>query len=68
MVSNKFRIAVISLLIFGLIILSIIAYELNGLNDNHRFELNSDGTVVIDTQTGSGYNIHGSRATEIKIK
>ena len=68
MVPNKFRITIISLLIFGLIILSVIAYELKGINNNHRYQLNSDGTVVIDTQTGNVYDIANGESTEFKIK
>lgn len=72
MLIDKFRITVVSLLIFGGIMLAIIAFQLNNISkqssNNHRYMINSDGSVVLGTQTGNAYEIDGNEFVKIEMK
>ena len=71
MLVDKFRIAVLSLLVFGGIMFAIIACQLNNIskeNNNHRYMISSDGSVVLDTKTGNAYEIDGNEFVKIEMK
>ena len=70
MLVDKFKIAVLSLLVFGGIMLTIIAFQLNNISkqSNHRYMINSNDRVVLDTQTGNAYIIEIGSDKFLKVE
>lgn len=71
MLADKFKVTVMSLLILAVILLTIIAFQLNSVSKqggNQRYVMNNAGSVVLDTRTGNAYKIYGQQFDKVEMK